>query len=220
MRRHFDSRYVEHATLADGRDVRLRLVRPTDKPLFEEALRRLSPESRYARFFAAKSAFTDAELRYLTEVDQERHFALGAVTGKGRERRGLGVARFVALPEEPDVAEAAIAVTDDAQGQGLGRLLFLRLIAAARERGIVRFRCDVLAQNDRMRDLLHALAPGARDRSDGLTIGVDVPLLDVTAQAPAAEARGPLYRILELAASGAVVVRRSERELLAWLGAR
>ena len=36
------------------------------------------------------------------------------------------------LNGERSARRAAIVVTDDAQGQGLGRLLFLRLVAAAR----------------------------------------------------------------------------------------
>src|SRR5208283_3098574 len=124
---HFGEGYREINRLADGREVRLRPVKAGDKTLFLEALKRLSPESRYSRFLAAKSNLSDRELHYLTEIDGVNHFALGALAGFGKDRKGLGVARFVRFPEEPDVADAAIVVTDDAQGQGLGRLLFLRL---------------------------------------------------------------------------------------------
>ncbi len=217
-RYHFDGRYRERARLADGREVRLRLVRPADKPLFVEALRRLSPESRYARFLAAKSSLNEGELRYLTELDGVDHFALGALAGLGRDRRGLGVARFVRLEDEPDVADAAIVVTDDAQGRGLGRLLFLRLVAAARERGIGRFRCDVLAANERMRALLHEIAPAARDQPDGAAVTVDVPLLDVAADAPSEPGvRGPLYRLFSLAAEGVLQILRDPDRLRALL---
>ncbi|MHB8416778.1 MAG: GNAT family N-acetyltransferase [Myxococcales bacterium] len=218
-RYHFDARYRERARLADGREVRLRPVKAEDKPLFLEALQRLSPESRYARFLAAKNSLNPNELRYLTELDGVDHFALGALSGLGRARRGLGVARFVRLKEEPDVADAAIVVTDDAQGQGLGRLLFLRLVAAARERGIDRFRCDVLAENDRMRALLHEISPAARDQPDGLAVSVEVPLLDVAFDAPSVPGvRGPLYRLFSLAAQGAFLVRRTQEGLRALLG--
>jgi GNAT superfamily N-acetyltransferase len=201
--------------------VRLRPVKAEDKALFLEALQRLSPKSRYARFLSPKNNLNEAELRYLTELDGESHFALGALSGLGKDRKGLGVARFVRLPEEPDIADAAIVVTDDAQGQGLGRLLFLRLVAAARERGINRFRCDVLAENDRMRKLLHELSPAARDQPDGQSVTIDMPLLDVAVDAPSTPGlRGPLYRIFLLAAQGKVLVRRTQEELKAWLSPR
>ena len=216
---HFGERYREHAKLADGREVRLRPVKAADKELFLEALERLSPKSRYSRFLASKSNLSESELHYLTEIDGVNHFALGALTGLGKERKGLGVARFVRFPDEPDVADAAIVVTDDAQGQGLGRLLFLRLVAAARERGINRFRCDVLAENERMRKLLHELSPAARDQPDGLAVCVDMPLLDVAVDAPSRPGlSGPLYRIFMLAAQGKLLVRQTQEGLKSWLG--
>jgi len=49
--RHFTLDYTEHAELRDGTSVLLRLVRPTDKELLRAGFQRLSPESRYARFF-------------------------------------------------------------------------------------------------------------------------------------------------------------------------
>jgi GNAT superfamily N-acetyltransferase len=76
-----------------------------------------------------KTELSDDELRYLTELDGVRHFALGAVTAAGDD--GLGIARYICLADEPGVAEAAIAVADHAQGVGLGSLLFQRLVAAA-----------------------------------------------------------------------------------------
>ncbi len=220
-RYHFSSGYREHARLADGREVRLRPVKAEDKTLLLEALGRLSPKSRYARFLSPKNSLSSTELRYLTELDGENHFALGVLTGLGKNRKGLGVARFVRLPGEPDVADAAIVVTDDAQGQGLGRLLFLRLVAAARERGINRFRCDVLAENDRMRKLLHELSPAARDQPDRQAVTGDMPLLDGAVDAPSASGlRGPLYRVFLLAAQGKVLVRRTQAGLKSWLSPR
>src|SRR6185503_7516402 len=104
---------VERATLRDGTPVLLRLICPDDKDLLRREFERWSHESRYARFHAHKSRLTDDELEYLTNCDQETHFALGAVseTGDGRgEPIGLGVARFIRLPDElgePITAEAA-----------------------------------------------------------------------------------------------------------------
>ena len=159
--RHYTADYVERVTLRDGTNIVLRLVVPEDKTLLETGFQRWSAESRYARFLAAKSTLTDDELRYLTEVDQEDHFALGAVredeaTG---ERFGMGIARFIRLPDRHETAEAAIAVADEAQGRGLGKLLFLRLCAAAAERGLERFHCEVLGSNTGMAALIKTISP-------------------------------------------------------------
>src|SRR5436189_102460 len=113
------------------------MIRPEDKPLLRRGLAKLSVESRLRRFFAARNDFTPAELVYLTEVDGKDHVAIGALRADDGE--GVGVARFVRHAPAGEVAEPAIAVVDDMQGKGLGRLLLARLVAAARERGVTRF---------------------------------------------------------------------------------
>lgn len=209
--RHFGVGYREEASLADGSRVVLRLVQPSDKEMFVRGLERLSEESRYLRFFTDKRRFTPAELVYLTEMDQERHFALGALRiGVDGREEGLGVARFVCFADEPDVAEAAVAVIDEMHGKGLGRLLFLRLVAAARERGVTRFRAEVLPENTAMRGLCRTLDPEAAERSDGESIVLTLTLPEVApGEAPSAEVgRGPIYRLLRLVAERLVTIRR------------
>lgn len=179
----FDAAYSERAILRDGTAINLRLVRPGDKEIFLEAWERLSPESRYRRFLSPKPMLTDAELRYLTELDQVDHLAIGAAVDRGGTTEGLGVARFVRVADRPDAADVAVTVVDDAQRKGLGRLLVSRLIAAARERGIERFVSDVLATNDPMRALIRSLVPGVTEVLDGPTFRVDMPLGGLSASA-------------------------------------
>jgi GNAT superfamily N-acetyltransferase len=169
----FEADYVEHVTLRDGTDVVLRLVTPDDKALLRAGFERLSPESRYARFFVPKSRLTDEELEYFCNVDQNKHFALGAL--RAVDGAGLGIARFIRLADH-EVAEAAIAVADEAQGQGLGRLLFERLVRAARERNITRFRCEVLGINTSMKQLVDAIAPEHKTEVDSGVMSIDFDL--------------------------------------------
>ena len=181
MPRVFAADYVEHVTLRDGTAVILRLVTPDDKELLRRGFENWSPESRYARFFVPKLRLSDEELTYLCDVDQENHFALGAIREGDGEPRGLGIARFIRLPSEPGepvTAEAAIAVSDEMQGKGLGRILFERLVAAAAERGIERFRCEVLGTNSSMKTLVDALAPVHRTEVGGGVMSIDFALTD------------------------------------------
>ena len=53
---------------------------------------------------------------------------------------GVGVARYVRLDEDPEEAEFAIAIADDWQGRGLGRVLLGELVDAARADGLRRLR--------------------------------------------------------------------------------
>ncbi|MCI0573739.1 MAG: GNAT family N-acetyltransferase [Myxococcaceae bacterium] len=199
--RRFDAHYREHASLADGTLVELRLLTPADAPLLREGFRHLSSHSRVMRFLHDKHALSEAELRYLTEVDGERHFALGAVVlGPDGTEEGLGTARFVRLEGEPDTAEAAVTVIDAYQGRGLGRLLLARLVEAARERGLTRIACWVMPGNVPMQRLMEALGPSEAS-SDGEALLYTVPL-PATPAAPGEL----LLRMLALAAEGALVL--------------
>ena len=150
----FNSTYRENVLLNDGTQVTLRLLIPADRSLLAHGMDNFSPESRYHRFLGAKSILNDAELRYLTEIDGVDHFAIGGLRGPDE---GVGVARFVRFGQDHAVAEPAISVLDSYQNNGLGRLLFIRLMAAARERGIQRFHGSMLSDNEPMKRLLHSV---------------------------------------------------------------
>ena len=140
--------------LKDGTEVILRTVLPADKLLLAHGMDNFSPASRYQRFLGARADLSTTDLRYLTEIDGVDHFAIGALVWPDE---GIGVARFVRFDHEPGTAEPAIAVVDSYQNKGLGRLLFNRLIGAARERGIQRFCGSMLSGNKPMSSLLHAV---------------------------------------------------------------
>lgn len=222
MARFFTPDYLERAMLRDGTVVLLRLVCPEDKTLLRHEFERWSPESRYARFLAPKQQLTDDELEYLSNLDQETHFALGAIAEAGEgdgEPVGLGIARFIRLPTqplEPVTAEAAIAVADSAHRKGLGRLLLMRLCAAAAERDIERFRCEVLVANTSMRALIDAIAPEHKTATRDGILTIDFALDDV---APDAEPHSPdsaLYRFFRAAAENTVEWTDAVRRL--WRG--
>lgn len=153
--------------LKDGRVVRMREVRPEDKPLFVRALRTARDQTVYHRFGTVKRRFSAEELRYLTELDGSNHYAIGATIRSAGAVRGVAVARFVRDPRDPSQAEAAVAVADDFQGVGLGRTLFMHLALAARSRGIARLVCPVLATNRASLALMRRLDPEAVFEPDG-----------------------------------------------------
>ena len=197
--------FREEHTLADGRRVLLRHVRPGDAPELRAAFERLSAESRYRRFFGGLTDLTEPVLRYLTEVDGQDHVAIVATCESPdlKSERGLGVARFVRLADEPTVAEAAVTVVDDAQRNGLGRLLAMTLAEAARERGVRTFRADVLAENEPMRAIMQEIGAAERGRDAGVVT------YDVSLDTIAHTRGGPLDRFLRAAAgSMAILLRR------------
>src|SRR4028118_920098 len=62
-------------TLANGLRVLIRPIRADDKAELQRGLKRLSAETVYRRFLAAKPRLTSSELRYFTEVDNHDHIA-------------------------------------------------------------------------------------------------------------------------------------------------
>ncbi len=213
----FHPDYAEEARFGDGTRVRVRPLRPGDADLLRTGFSQLSPASRYSRFFTPKSALSDNEVAALTRIGGDDHFAVGAarLDDDGREIEGLGVARFIRTPEDAEVAEAAVTVIDAAQGQGLGTLLLERLAAAALERGIRRFRGDVLAGNQPIRRIVEAHG-GAVELEEGGQLRVLVELPPDVAEPGAGVGRGPLHDLLSLAARGLIELRLSERLLHIW----
>jgi GNAT superfamily N-acetyltransferase len=135
----------EHVVLRDGSRVRIARITARDAPLIAEGFERLSAESRRLRFLASKPSLSNAELRYLTEVDGRRHEALGAidpVTGQG-----VAVARFVRDQDDPTRAEVAVTVADEWQRRGLGTVLLDRLADRARDEGVSHFTALVAGDN-------------------------------------------------------------------------
>ncbi len=207
----YDASYLEEVKLKDGAPVQLRLLQRSDKDALRRGFADLSPRSRYLRFFTAKSSLSERDLERLVNVDGVNHVAIaaGILTADG-QHQGLGVARFHRLIDEPTVAEPAIAVVDSCHGQGLGTILLQRIIAAARERGIRRFRSEVLDENDHMKRMLEEMSPEAwfARAEHGVTL-IDVPLPKVYRgknMDPEAPAQF-LQKLMSLIAQDNIVVR-------------
>ncbi|MCW3010917.1 MAG: CoA-binding domain protein [Solirubrobacterales bacterium] len=159
--------------------LRLRPIRSTDKAALTRFHKRLSDDTRYRRYHAAKGDLTTSDLKYLTEVDGHVHIALVAevtppeldgVAGPVADFVGApevadlaGVARIVGDPEHPGQAEVAIVVRDDAHGHGLGAELIEGVLERGRQEGVKVAVAQVQADNHRALRLFQGL--GFRQRS-------------------------------------------------------
>lgn len=135
--------------LRDGRTLRLRPPRSEDADALLEFFRSLSERSLYLRFHGLPSLGRNV-VEPLVDPDwSERGALLGAFAENGSERI-VGVANYVRL-RDPSAAEAAFAVADAYQRQGIGIRLLEQLAARASGAGVERFVAEVLADN---RDML------------------------------------------------------------------
>jgi hypothetical protein len=91
-------------------------------------------------------------------------------------------------------------------------MLFERLVAAAEERGVRVFRVDVLTKNDAMLGLVKRLFPDATSRVEDGFVRIDCPLPDMSEHVPGERPDNALYRMLKLAAEGAIRILRGTFE--------
>jgi GNAT superfamily N-acetyltransferase len=159
----------------DGLRVCVRPVTPDDRDRILQGLRSMSVETSYRRFFTPTFYPSEETLRYLTHVDGEQHMAIGAVDCTREGEPGIGAARYVRLPEEPAVAEAAVVVLDAYQQRGIGSLLIAALSRYAAHHGVECFRGFVLAENRSFLAFLRNLG-AVNEHAHGGVMQVDVPV--------------------------------------------
>ena len=158
--------------LADHCRVLVRPLQLSDRHELEIGYEHLSAEARRRWFFTPPSRLSDADLEYLTDLDYRDHFAWAAFAINERGQPGIGVARYIRDPTQPDHAEVAVTVLDDYQHRGLGTLLLEMLADHARDNGITTFVSHILWDN---REILEQAARGrcphrtggARSRTGG-----------------------------------------------------
>ena len=159
----------------DGLRVCVRPVTPDDQKRILEGLRSMSVETSNRRFFTPKFYPNEETLRYLTHVDGDQHMALGAIDCTRAGFPGIGAARYVRLPDQPSVAEAAVVVIDAYQQRGIGSLLIAALSRYAANHDIEYFRGFVLAENRPFLSFLRHLG-AVREKAHGGVIQLDVPV--------------------------------------------
>jgi CRP-like cAMP-binding protein len=137
------------AALADGSEVVLRPLLPSDRAAYTATLEDQSVDWLRRRFFTSSQPSARV-IDHLLEIDFVDHFAWLALEHEHADR-GLGVARYIRDADTTDQAEIAVAVTEGHQGHGLGSMLVGAIGVAASAAGIDRFVATVQADNDPMR---------------------------------------------------------------------
>jgi acyl-CoA synthetase (NDP forming)/RimJ/RimL family protein N-acetyltransferase len=157
--------------LADGGVAHLRPIRPSDADKLVAFYDRVSPESKYLRFFAAYPRLSDRDVKSFTEVDYVDRVAFIVTLAEDM----IAVGRYDRT--ENDHAEVSFLIEDAHQGRGIAQLLLEHLAQAARERGITRFVAEVLPENRRMAKVFaDAGYRVSKDMEDGV-LAVEFPIL-------------------------------------------
>jgi GNAT superfamily N-acetyltransferase len=142
----YPAQYEWTVKLKDGSKVFIRPIRPADEPMMKEMFYSFSERTRYLRFHGPMESLPHARMQVFCNVDYNEEMALIGIVGEPGEEDVIATARYLHDPAE-NTAEAAFVVRDDWQNKGLGRHLFNKLVHIGRERGIDRFRAEVLTEN-------------------------------------------------------------------------
>lgn len=149
----------------DGRRLIVRLITAADAPRLLELFERLSPETRRRRFHYDPDHIPEKQkqaiARRMANVDnrtQEGALLAIDVDAEGHEQI-VGVARLARPAKQPEspVAEAAIVVRDDFQGQGIATELLWRMVLLAKQMQINTILAQIEADNNAALRVFRAL---------------------------------------------------------------
>ncbi|MCD9500195.1 bifunctional acetate--CoA ligase family protein/GNAT family N-acetyltransferase [Photobacterium carnosum] len=129
--RPYPKEYEQQCQLKDGKQILLRPILPEDEPTHKAFISQVSEEDLYKRFFSEIGELNHEALAKFTQIDYDREMAFVAVY----DEMIIGVARALSDANNKD-AEFAILIRSDFKGAGLGRILMVKLIDYAKQRGL------------------------------------------------------------------------------------
>jgi RimJ/RimL family protein N-acetyltransferase len=159
-----------------ARAIGLRRLTPADAPHMSDLLQRLSPQSRYLRYFRPVRSFAPADIARFVATGPS-HLAVGAFDAGVL----VGVAQYFRSTCH-DRAELALEVADSHHGRGLGGRLVHELARLAADAGITHFTATVLAENRAVLALI-------RHSGWEVVTTVDGPYTDIVVSLPPALVR-------------------------------
>jgi GNAT superfamily N-acetyltransferase len=140
-----------------GRAFNIRPLKQSDSALVAEFLSQLSANTLLNRFFVGRNSLSESaiteEIKRLYQVGRDKGSVLVATScdpaSEIEEIIGLGeISRDRNLYL---MAEVALTVRDDFQGEGIGSALALQLVNEARKKGLTTLRAETLFHNQPMR---------------------------------------------------------------------
>ncbi|MGZ9031358.1 MAG: N-acetyltransferase family protein [Burkholderiaceae bacterium] len=135
---------VSHHTHPRG--AMIRAARPEDRDRIVGAFRALHPQSVYQRFFFAKRALSERELRWLTAPGDDRKAVLVATHRHDGEESVVALAQYIRTSAS---AEVAFVVAENHRGQGIASRMLQQLADIAREHGVTRSSRRMCSQTTR-----------------------------------------------------------------------
>jgi RimJ/RimL family protein N-acetyltransferase len=140
----YPKEWERHLTMAGGRAVYVRPIRPEDERFYGAFLAAETSEDLRRRFLSPLKDLSPVFISRLTHIDYAKAMAFIALDEATGEM--LGVARLHRMAQS-DSGEYAIIVRSDVKGHGLGRQLTQMIIAYARSKAFHCIEGQVLSDN-------------------------------------------------------------------------
>jgi acetyltransferase len=178
--RPYPRKYAGPFKAENGMDFVIRPIRPEDESLIIDFHGRLSPDTVYQRYFTKlgyEQRIAHERLVRVCFTDYDREIALVAERLDPELSKLViaAVARLIRL-HASSAAEFSLIVSDDYQGQGLGREMVKRLVDVARAEGVERLVAEVLTCNSGMVRICNELGFAIHDEDGGDTLRAELRL--------------------------------------------
>ncbi|WP_404380891.1 GNAT family N-acetyltransferase [Knoellia locipacati] len=142
--------------------IHLRCLTPDDGRHVTDLLKRMSPDSRYQRYFRPVHSFRPADIARFVTLSRD-HVAVGAFDGPSL----IGIAQSLRSSKQPDRAEVAGEVADLHHGRGVATRLVNELAELATDVGVTHFTATVLTDNRPVLALMRSLGWPTEATLDG-----------------------------------------------------
>ncbi|MBF0287872.1 MAG: GNAT family N-acetyltransferase [SAR324 cluster bacterium] len=140
-------------TSKDGRDVLVRPAKAIDEDYLRDFFHSLSDHSVYMRYFKHLRTLSQQILQSYSDIDYAQNMALIALYPPETASHDIiGMAQWVSDARDR-VPEIAFQVSDDWQGQGIGKYLMFRLIEIAKAYGYIQLKAETLTSNHAMKQV-------------------------------------------------------------------
>ncbi|MDE3068859.1 MAG: GNAT family N-acetyltransferase [Verrucomicrobiota bacterium] len=140
--------------LADGSQINLRPIHPTDEPRMRDLFYKLSEATMYYRFMSHQKWISHRQIQEFVYIDHRNDVTLVGTLPQTYGEEIIAVASYY-LDRKTNLAEVAFVVADAWQSRGLGACLLRQLIRVARRNGIRGFTAEVLMENKAMQAVVN-----------------------------------------------------------------
>lgn len=191
-----DSAEEGRLILRDGSTATIRRVQPGDQQAVHAFFDRLSPESRWSRFFSLAKPSEQMIRSLCNPADSHSQLTLIVTRTVHQEPHIIAAGSYWGQDEK--TAEVAMSVEDAFQGKGIGTLLLERLALLAARNGFTRFWATTHANNQPMLSVFRKSGfPLHTERQDGY-IQLDFSVLPTQESVQRSETMDRLFTIASL----------------------